>query len=121
MSKNRPKPYFLTSGGDYQTQRKAKKLNQFIDGIFYENNAYDMGIEAFRDGEVFGDGIVHVFEKNDRIAFERVLPSELYVDEVEGFYGQPRKLHRVKQVDRAMLVAYYPDHKAKIEEAAVST
>lgn len=104
IAKNRPKPLFLTSGGDYRQQRKAKQLNRFIEGVFYENDAYKLGVRAFRDAFVFGDGVVHVFAENGRVKFERVLPSELWVDELEGFYGEPRQMHRTKGIDRAVLL-----------------
>lgn len=114
MAKNKPKPLYLTSGGDYKLQRRAKKLDKFTDGQFYENHAYDLGILAFRDGMVFGDGVVHVFEKFGRVAFERVLASELFVDQMEAFYGDPRQLHRVKNVDRDVLLELFPENKADI-------
>jgi len=114
IAKNRPKPLFLTSGGDYKIQRKAKKLNKFLDGLFYENRAHDLGVEIFRDAAVFGDGFIHVYEHNGRVRFERVLPSELYVDWVESFYGQPRQLHRVKNIDREVLIEMFPEYKDKI-------
>jgi len=117
IAKNRPKPLFLTSGGDYKVQRKAKKMNKFVDGLFYENHAYDLGVEIFRDAAVFGDGFIHVFEHNGRVKFERVPPSELYVDWVESFYGQPRQLHRVKNIDREVLIAMFPGKKEKILQA----
>ena len=104
IGKNRPRPLFLTSGGDYRMQRKAKKLNQFVEGVFSENRAYDLGPLAFRDGGVFGDGVVHVFAENGQVRFERTLSSELWVDELEAFYGEPRSMHRVKNVDRGVLV-----------------
>lgn len=117
MAKNKPKPLFLTSGGDYKTQRKAKKLNQFIDGVFYEHQAYDMGIQSFLDAEVLADGLIHVFPKDGRLAWERVLPWELMIDEVEGFYGKPRQMHYVKQMDRSQLLAMIPGHKGDISNA----
>jgi hypothetical protein len=104
IAKNRPKPIFLTSGGDYRQQRKAKRLNRFVEGVFYENEAYRLGVKAFRDAFVFGDGVVHVFAENGRVKFERVLASELWVDEMEGFYGEPRQMHRTKAIDRAVLL-----------------
>lgn len=116
IAKSKPKPLFLTSGGDYRMQRRAKKLNQFVDGIFYENRAYELGAEVFRDACVFGNGIVHVFDHCGRVAFERVMPSEIYVDEIEAFYGQPRQLHRVKAVDRAELADAFPSARKLIEE-----
>lgn len=117
MAKNKPKPYFLTSGGDYKAQRKAKKLNQFVEGVFYENDAYALGIDAFRDACVWGDGVIHVFEKNGRVALERVPITELYVDEIEAFDGCPRQLHRVKQADRDVLKDLFPEHKKDLNNA----
>ncbi len=121
MAKNKPKPLFLTSGGDWKAQRRAKKLDKFIDGIFYENKAYDLGISCFRDGAIVGDGICHVFERHGRVAFERVLASELYVDDVEAFYGQPRQIHRAKNVDRAVLVDLFPSKAELIQPAKSAT
>lgn len=117
IAKNKPDPLFLTSGGDYKIQRRAKKLDKFVDGIFYENDAYSMGPDAFRDGCIFGDGFTHVFARNGRVAHERVLPSELYVDQFESFYGHPRQLHRVKNVDRAVLIDMFPEKKRAIKDA----
>lgn len=114
IGKNKPKPLYLTSGGDYRKQRKAKKLNKFTDGVFYENYAYRLGLEAFRDGAVFGTGAIHVYSAYGRVKFERVLTSELYVDEIEGFYGEPRQLHRVKNVDRHVLADEMPEARALI-------
>lgn len=121
MAKNKPKPLFLTSGGDWKLQRRAKKLDKFIDGIFYENDAYNLGIGCLRDGAIVGDGICHVYERHGRVKFERVIASELYVDEVEAFYGQPRQLHRAKNVDRAVLVDLFPGKKELILPAKEAT
>lgn len=114
MAKNKPKPMFLTSGGDSKLQAKAKKLNKFIDGIFYENKAHFLGIDAFRDGCVLGDGVIHVYDFHDRVRWERVMPSELYVDPIEGFDGNPRQIHRVKNVDRQILLDMFPEKKKQI-------
>lgn len=117
MAKNKPKPDYLTSGGDYKIQKRAKKLNDFTDGIFYENKAYELGPLVLRDGCWAGDGIVHVYDHYGRVKFERVLASELLVDQIESFYGQPRQLHRCKNVDREVLKELFPKYKAKIEQA----
>ena len=117
MAKNRPRPLFLTSGGTYKMQRKAKKLDRFMEGVFYENKVYDLSKEIFRDSAVFGDGIIHVFAENGRIKYERVIASELYVDSVEAFYGKPRQMHRVKNIDRSVLIEMFPDARKEIEAA----
>ena len=110
ITKSRPRPYFLTSGGDYRQQRKAKGLNAFVDGLFYENATHQLGAKVFRDAAVWGDGFVHVFAKNGRVCHERVLPSELYVDDVEATYGAPRQMHRIKMIDRQVLAEAFPEH-----------
>lgn len=117
IAKNKPKPFFLTSGGNYKMQRKAKKLGKFIDGCFYENEMHRLGVEVFRDAVVWGTGVVHVFPCAGRVKAERVLASELLVDEVEGFYGRPRQMHRTKNVDRTVLLELFPEHARKIREA----
>lgn len=114
IAKNKPKPMFLTSGGDHKIQRKAKKLDKFVEGIFYENSAHRLGTDVFRDACVWGNGFVHVFAQNGHVKFERVIASEIYVDWVDGFYGEPRQLHRVKNVDRAVLCDMFPDKKTLI-------
>lgn len=117
IAKNKPKPFFLTNGGNSEQQKKAKKLNKFIEGIFYENNANSKGPIAFRDGAVWGDGILKVYAEHGRVKWERTLPHELIIDELEAFYGQPRTLHQQKPVDRALLMQLYPEAKAKIKDA----
>lgn len=117
MAKNKPKPLFLTSGGDYKIQRRAKKLDKFVEGCFYENEAYTLGQDTFKDACIFGDGFIHVFEENKRVKYERVIPSEIYVDLMESFYGYPRQMHRVKNIDRAVLADLFPEHKKYIVDA----
>ena len=109
ITRNRPKPLFLTSGGDYKKQREAKKMNAFLDGVFYENSTHEIGMQVFRDASVWGDGFIHVFAKGDRVCHERVMSSEIFVDDVESLYGSPRQMHRVKQVDRQVLFDMFPD------------
>ena len=115
-TKNKPKPFYLTSGGDYKAQRKCKKLNQFIEGVFFIQKAYLWGERAMRDGCVWGDGFTHVFIKNGKIQFERVIPQEIWVDDLEAFYGEPCNMHRAKNVDRDCVIADYPKFRKEIEK-----
>lgn len=117
IAKNKPRPMFLTSGGDYQLQRKAKKLDKFVTGVFYENDVYALGQDIFRDGCIDGDGVAFVYEENGRICYERVDVAELYVDQMEARYGCPRQIHRVKPIDRDVLIEMFPDKKKAIQNA----
>ena len=120
VTRNRPKPLFLTSGGNYKKQREAKKMNAFSDGVFYENATHEIGTTVLRDAAVWGDGFIHVFAKGDRVCHERVMSSEIFVDDVESLYGSPRQMHRVKQVDRQVLFDMFPDDADKIAGAKPS-
>lgn len=97
---------FITQGGNYRQQRQAKKLTQFSDGITYETKMDAKGADAFRDGVILNEGIVHTYEdwRTGRVASERVIPSELYVDEVDGLYGFPTQMHRVRNIDKDVLL-----------------
>lgn len=121
IGETKPRPYFLTSGGDYREQRKAKRLNQFEEGNFYENKTYDVGIDAFGDGEVQGDGHVYVYPRAGRIRHERVMPGEIWVDEIEALYNKPRNLYRVKEVDREELLTYFEDDKDAVKAIKSAT
>lgn len=111
LVKNRPLPFFLTSKGDSKLQKKAKGLNDFVKGAFYENDAYAMGQRALRDGCIWPAGITQVYREHGRIKMARVMPEELLVDYLESHYGMEstKTLHRVRIVDRTALAARYPD------------
>lgn len=117
IAKNKPRPLHLTDGGDWSLQYKAKRLNRLMDGVFYETHAHDLAMLAFRDACVIGDGIIHVLARNGRVVFERVLASELWVDEVEAMYGDPRVMHRLRPVDRNVLADLFPGSRKKVMAA----
>lgn len=119
ISQSRPAPVFLTDNSDYKQRNLAKKLNNFIQGEFYQTKSYEKATIALRDALVEGTGILHVFETPDnRVGLERVLLTELLVDPNESMYGEPRQLYRIKLVDREVLMANFPKLKKKIKDAA---
>ena len=117
IAQARPRPMFLTDGGDYKQRNLAKKLNNFIQGEFYQTDAYMFGERALRDACILGDGIVKVFEKDKKVALERRLLTELLVDPNDGLYGCPRQLYELQLVDRALLAEIFPKHKSDIQKA----
>lgn len=119
VSKNRPRPEFLTSGGSWKSQRKARKLDKWVRGFIYETDLYTKAKQQFIDSQVFGTGFLYFFpeEQDDgtlRIEVERVLPSELFVDDADGLSGKPRRLFRRQMVHREVLAAMFPDHSEEI-------
>lgn len=109
---NKPKPMFLTEAGNSKIQRRAKKLDSFCYGLFYENKLYQMAPKGFRDGCVFGEGFIHPYSENGRVKYERVLPYELLVDYLESHYGpeSTKSIFRIKNIDRTQLAEDFPEH-----------
>ena len=118
MVQNKPKPMFLTTAGNSKIQRKAKKLDAFCYGLFYENGVYKQAPKIFRDGCVFGEGIYHPYADHGRIKFERVMPYEILVDYLESHYGPEctKSLHRIKNIDRTELAEQFPEHRDAIAQ-----
>lgn len=114
IAKNKPRPYFLTNYGDWKLQRKAEKLGRFVDGVFYQNDAYAGGRLIFRDAAVFGSAHTYVYPCYGSVKYERVFSGELFVDDQDALYGCPTQLHRVRIVDRDQLIEEFPEHKKDI-------
>jgi hypothetical protein len=109
MAKNKVIPTYITNGGIWNVQKKAKQLTKFAQGFCYEQKIHEKAIIGFSDGGVWGDGFVHVFERDGRAVVERVLPHEIVVDLIESMCEEPRQLHRVKIVDRDIAMELFPD------------
>lgn len=121
LSQAKPKPMFLTDGGDYKARTLAKQMNQFILGEFHQTKAYELGPKVLRDGAIIGDGCVKVLETTDaKVAVERTLVTELYVDSNDAFYGAPRCMYQLKLFDREVLADMFPEYKSEIAEAEQS-
>jgi hypothetical protein len=119
LSQSRPAPVFLTDNGDYKQRTLSKKLNNFVQGEFYQTDAYEKATIALRDALVQGTGVLHTYETPDhKVGLERVLLTELLIDPTEAMYGEPRQLYRLKLVDREVLKANFPKFKDKLEIAA---
>lgn len=122
MSKNEIIPTFVTNGGDWSAQKKAKQLTKFAYGLFHGQRVHKKSVVAFTDSAVWGDGMVYVYEDSDnkRACIERVYPHELFVDQIEALSGNPRQIHRVKIMDRDMAMAMFPEleeYIARVEPA----
>ncbi len=128
ISKEKPRPIYLTENGQWLKQQKANRLSQYIQGTFSvigtgtgENKTlYGLGRQAFKDCGIFGTGAVHFFSVGDKIKAERYLIDDITIDDDEGMYGMPRSLHGTRFVYRDVLKSLYP-LKAKFIDEAMAT
>lgn len=102
-SKNKPKPTFLTEEGDYELREKAKGLEKFVGGVFYESGVYAALPRCFRDACVYGTGCLKIYDGDDRVEVERVNPREVVIDDGEALHGTPRNMYQRRYFDRGVL------------------
>ena len=121
ISQNRPRPMFLT-GGDgpidrWKLQRKARKLEQAVDGIFNQCNVHRVMSEAALDALIMpAAGVIKVYAVGEEIKVERVLPFEIMVDKQEGLYCEPKTMYRRKFYDREVLRGLFPGKDEAIDD-----
>lgn len=121
LTQSRPKPVFLTDGADYKQRNLAKQLNTFINGEFYQTKAYELGETILRDAEVFGTGCVKIYEDDDnRVKLERKILTEVFFDENDALYGDPRQLYEFSLIERSVLAELFPSKKKEIMAAMQS-
>jgi hypothetical protein len=116
-----PHPKFLTDGADYKQRHLAQRLNQFILGELYQTRAYEKGAQMFRDALVMGTGILKVYEGDDKkVCVDKVLQTDLFVDENDAINGEPQQLYQLKLMDRNKLISLYPKKEVMIEDTPKS-
>jgi len=121
LSRQRPRPRFLTHGGNWSLQRRARLLEQFTDQAFYQGGLYQLAPKILLDAAVMGTGCLKIYRKGNEVQFERVFSGELFVDPVDGFYGQPRNFYQRKFIDRQVLMRLFPARRAEIAAAQRTT
>lgn len=121
IAQSKPKPMFLTDGGDYKARSLAKQMNQFIQGEFYQTKAYELGESILRDASIFGPAAIKVYETGDKkVGLDRELCTNLMVDNNDAFYGKPRTIYQLKLMDRAVAMGLFPDKPSVVEKAQQS-
>lgn len=121
IAKNRPKPLFLTSGGNWTEQRRAQKLTKYVEGAFDAADVYKKGPLSFTDAGIMGTGVVKIYPDKEKamICVDRVLTDEIVVDDADGMYGEPRSLYQRKYIDRDVLCEMFPKHEKQIRSATI--
>ncbi len=121
LSQAQPAPKFLTDGADYKQRHLAQELNQFILGEFYQTKVYQKAPKMLRDGCAMGTGALKVYEGDDaKVCVDRVLETDLFVDNNDAINGEPQQLIQLKLMDRDKLMANNPQARARIAQTPQS-
>ncbi len=109
LSQAQPQPKFLTDNADYKQRHLAQRLNSFMLGEFYQTKAYEKATKILRDTIVMGTGCLKVYEGDDhKVCVDRVMITDLFVDDNDSINGEPQQLLQLKLMDRDKLLANSP-------------
>lgn len=106
--KDRPLPMALTNGGNWSQQRRAKATSKAFEGVLDQAGYYKKRALTWRDGAIFGSGILHNSRKGKELRQERDMPWAWRVDPLEAMRGNPRTLWRQVPMDRLVLLDEFP-------------
>jgi hypothetical protein len=109
LTQAQPEPKFLTDNADYKQRHLAQALNQFMLGEFYQTHTYEKAPKTLRDAIVTGTGCLKVYEGDEsKVAVDRVMITDLFVDDNDSLNGEPQALCQLKLMDRSKLMANSP-------------
>lgn len=115
ITKNTPRPRFLTSDGNWTLKSRAKKLTKFIDGQFSMLKIPAKGAQSFLDATIFGTGLIKFYIEDGQIKAERVFTDEIKIDDAEALYGSPRQMHQVKYIHKDVIKEMFPKFTSSVD------
>ena len=114
IGKNRPRPMYLTEGGDYSLRTKAKMMGRMMEGLFLQSKLYDVMPKIFQDSCIFDLGVLKIYAENGKIYVERVFANEILWDMDDALYGEPQSLYQVKKDHKSYLLDRFSGFSSEI-------
>jgi len=112
ITQARPRPMIVSDGGDWSMKSMSKKLNRLVLGVLQQPTVYPAIEMAVRDALICGTGFLLVDSEGKDLRVSRVLPNEVFVDELDAIDGVPSRIYRVTRCSRKKLTAIYGDDDA---------
>lgn len=110
IASSRPTPQFLTDNGKWEEKSRAKKLEKFVGGTFYDARIYDEARLVFVDAAIFGTGFMKIYSADGKVKVERVFPGEMVVDEQSCMTSSPRTMYQCKYVPLDVIQHQFPKY-----------
>lgn len=119
ISKDRPRPMFVTHGGSWDQQRTAERLTAGCEWKFSREGMVAKARRVAIDS-MMGAGFARpVAQLDGSVSLERCVPWDVLMDDGACVDEMPRDIYHRRFVDRAMLWELYPDKSTRrmIEDA----
>ena len=119
IGKNRPRPMYLTEGGDYSLKTKAKMMGRMMEGLFMQTKLYDLMPKIFQDSCIFDIGVLKIYSEDNKIQIERIFANEILWDMDDALYGEPQSLYQVKKVHKSYLLDRFSGFSTQINNISI--
>jgi hypothetical protein len=107
---NRTTVMTLTKQGDSELQRKAKRLNQFIDGQFEATGQYQLARDVFQDAAITGTGVERAYVDLDAVCAKVIDPLNLIVPPCEQGRQHVRQVFEAEPMPLYEAQERYPEY-----------
>jgi hypothetical protein len=108
ITRARPMPMAMTSGGTYSEQRRAKSTSKFFEAVLDHVGYYKLRPIRHRDAAICGSGFAHNYRVGRKLFHKRRFPWEFQVDPREARLGEPKTVIMTHYVDTLELCDLYP-------------
>lgn len=102
-----PRPWFLTDGGRWEVQRRARGMTRLCEAVMARCGLDDQERLDLLTSSVLGVAITKILERDGQVCLERVMPWELLVDRRDAFDGKPSSIYQIAWIDRGELLSRY--------------
>jgi hypothetical protein len=120
VTKQNPRPVFVTQGGNFSLQKKAKQMQKWVEYCEHFTDLRPLKKAAAVDGAIYGNGFVKTCPHPavDEVTNGRVHPADIFVDPMESSAGaEITHLYQRAYVSRSRLMKIFAKHKDKIRRA----
>jgi len=121
---SRPGVRVMTDGAEWSLQRRARKQERWLEGVFEQMSIYRHGPHTAKAAGALGHGVLKIYPEVDgegdytsKFIAERTIIDEIVVDEVACKSCPPRELFQRRAVDREALIDQFPDFEEEIRKA----
>lgn len=99
IATQRPLPQVQTTKGSWKSQKRARKMTQFLEGEFWRQRIFEKQAKRIlKHALVYGRAVFKVWAEGDQIKTQLSKPYRVFVDPWEG--DTPRSLYELYPFDR---------------------
>jgi len=117
VAKIRPRPLFVTEGGNFSLYRRARLQERWVLAQWEAQRVYQRMPQIFSDACRLGIGFIKPHAVGTEVHFDRVYPGDLLVDGQEAFSENVRQLYESKWISKEQLKADYPGKEELIDRS----